>query len=140
MVCVAAGLTPEALGLPYIVGWAAGVTPEAKRQAIREALSPLPKAVSACLARIHAPTPAAGARSPVVDPPPAKLTGVTPWRALRRAHGPPPAASGPAMGGLPPIHNPRSPPHDGPWPTDPGGLRFLAPRPDAFRSPKEVFP
>ena len=52
IVCAAAGLLTKSLALPYIASWAAGDTPEAKRHAIRAALTPVHDAVAACLKRL----------------------------------------------------------------------------------------
>jgi antirestriction protein ArdC len=51
-VCAAAGLPTEGMAVPYIASWAAGDTPDAKRQAIRTALVPVHDAVAACLTRL----------------------------------------------------------------------------------------
>ncbi len=60
-VCAAAGLSTEGMALPYIASWAAGDTPAAKRQAIREGLRPVHDAVAACLPRLALPQDPAAA-------------------------------------------------------------------------------
>lgn len=52
ILCATAGLATDDKALPYIAGWADGDTPEAKRQAIRAALTPVHDAVAACLKRL----------------------------------------------------------------------------------------